>query len=342
MQRSRVRRSSRNQNLVCKGCKPVSTAINFAKAKSKSDCLSEFHHKLGSVRRDLEEVKAEGLLAGTIENLSALGYHYCFGLAADETLASITTPPLAAALRCVPRQRALVFQHCHAESAVLPWDRNDLSGASRNRYFPAAVMQQLQLDEVAYLCSFASGCAGFLSLLLTAGGLFSAKDEEPVVCVMADSRPKGVTFDMLRERILGSDHSSAFVLGREECGYQLLGLNYSSTTRTLVPLMEIVKRTVEMLRELAAQLDVNLSEKDIAIHYPNIFPKAWSMVTRYLQLPRVEQITDGMRDRAHCGATDSVISLGKVHRGERGRLHVVVNYGVGLHLGLCILEEQKS
>ena len=96
-----------------------------------------------------------------------------------------------------------------------------------------------------------------------------------------------------------------------------------------------------MLRELAAHLDLNLSEKDIAIHYPNIFPKTWSMVTRYLQLPRVEQITDGMRDRAHCGATDSVISLGKVHRGQRGRLHVVVNYGVGLHLGVCILEEHR-
>lgn len=284
----------------------------------------------------------KGLLAGTVENLSALGYHYCLGLAAEETLSSITTLALSAALRDVPRPRALVFQHCHAESAVLPWDRDDLSGASRNRYFPAAVMQQLQLDDVAYLCSFASGCAGFLSLLLTGGGLFSARDEGPIICVMADSRPEGVTFDMLRERILGSDHSSAFVLGREEGGYQLLGLNYYSTTRTLVPLMEIVKRTVEMLRELAAQLDLDLSEKDVAIHYPNIFPKTWSMVTRYLQLPRVEQITDGMRERAHCGATDSVISLGKAHRGQRGRLHVVVNYGVGLHLGVCILEEHGA
>ena len=33
---------------------------------------------------------------------------------------------------------------------------------------------------------------------------------------------------------------------------------------------------------------------------------------------------DEMSERAHCGATDSVISLGKLHRGQHGRLHVVV------------------
>jgi hypothetical protein len=51
---------------------------------------------------------------------------------------------------------------------------------------------------------------------------------------------------------------------------------------------------------------------------------------------------DEMAERAHCGATDGVISLAKLHRGQRGRLHIVINYGVGLHLGACILEERDG
>ncbi len=159
---------------------------------------------------------------------------------------------------------------------------------------------------------------------------------------MADNTPVGDPFDMVRERILGSDHSSAFVLGHEERGYQLLGIDYYSTTRTLVPLVEIVKRSVQMTGDLAASLQLDLARCDVVIHYPNIFPDTWKMVTRYLRLPTVQHVLDGMPERAHCGASDSVISLAKLHRGQEGRLHVVINYGVGLHLGVCILKEKAE
>jgi hypothetical protein len=66
------------------------------------------------------------------------------------------------------------------------------------------------------------------------------------------------------------------------------------------------------------------------------------MVTGYFLLPQIEHVMDEMAERAHCGATDSVISLTKWHRGQSGRLHFVVNYGVGLHLGVCILREYAS
>ena len=49
---------------------------------------------------------------------------------------------------------------------------------------------------------------------------------------MADSMPLGVPYDMVRERILGSDNSSAFLVRRELSAYQLLGIDYYSTTRT--------------------------------------------------------------------------------------------------------------
>ena len=300
-----------------------------------------FNHQLGSVRRDLNELKAENLLIGDVKALSAVGYRHNFGLGKDETLLSLTTAPLSAALRGAGEPRALVFQHCYAESAVLHYDVDETDIALRNRYFPAEVMRKLQLDHVPYFCSFASGCAGFISVLLAAAALFSSPDGRPAICVMADSMPPGVPYNMMRERILGSDNSSAFVIRRESSAYQLLGINYYSTTRTAVPFVEIVKRTVEMIQGLATKLGLNLVERDVAIHYPNIFPDTWRMVTRYLRAPRVAHLMDEISERAHCGATDSVISLAKWHRGQSGRLHVVVNYGVGLHLGVCLLREES-
>jgi hypothetical protein len=96
-----------------------------------------------------------------------------------------------------------------------------------------------------------------------------------------------------------------------------------------------------MIQELASGLGLDLAGNDVAIHYPNIFPDTWKMVTRYLRVRRIEHVMDQMSERAHCGATDSVISLAKLHRGQSGRLHVVVNYGVGLHLGVCLLREES-
>src|SRR5438552_4223259 len=114
---------------------------------------------------------------------------------------------------------------------------------------------------------------------------------------------------MLLESILGSDNSSEFLIGHEDRGYQLLGVTYYSTTRKLVPLVEIVKRTVEMIQGLSTELGLDLAARDVAIHYLNIFPEPWEMVTGYLHLPRVEHVMDEMSERAHCGATDAVISL---------------------------------
>ncbi len=65
------------------------------------------------------------------------------------------------------------------------------------------------------------------------------------------------------------------------------------------------------------------------------------MVTRYLRITQLEPVMDEMAERAHCGGSDSVISLAKLHRRHEGRLHIVVNYGLGLHLAVCILKEKE-
>src|SRR6266567_2108496 len=174
--------------------------------------IHEFHYQLGSIRRDLNELKLQKLLLGEIEALSGVGYRYNFGLSKAETLLSLTTAPLSATLRIVGEPRALVFQHCYAESAVMHYDASETDIALRNRYFAGEVMRELQLDHAPYFCSFASGCAGFVSVLIAATGLFPSPDERCAVCVMADAMPPGVPYNMLRERILGSDHSSVFAI----------------------------------------------------------------------------------------------------------------------------------
>jgi hypothetical protein len=299
-----------------------------------------FNHQLGSVGRDLSQLREEKLLAGSVDALSAIGYGRNFGIGRNESVLSLAMNPVSLTLQNVREPGGFLFQHCYAESAVLHYDINETDIASRNRYFPAELMRELKLDHLPYFCSFASGCTGFISLLGLAGGFLSCSaDERPAICVMADCMPPGVPYDMLQERILGSDHGSAFAVGREQRGYQLLGINYYSTTRIRVPFIEIVKRTVQMIKELAANLALDLAGSNSAIHYPNIFPETWAMVTRYLRNPQIEHVLDGMFERAHCMATDSVISLAKLHRSEHGRIHVVVNYGIGLHLAVCVLRE---
>jgi hypothetical protein len=303
--------------------------------------IGALHYRLGAIRRDLETLEAKGLLSGHIEPLRKFGYRYCFGLAEDETLLSLAKVPLSLTLQNVT-PRALIAQHCQAESAVLPRDPDDNTIAGRNRYFAAALMRELQIDDVPYFCSFTSGCAGFVSLLTLAGGLLPSADERPAVCFMADSRPDGAPFDMQRERILGSDHSSSFLVSSQPQKYQLLGINYYSTARLLVPLVEVIQRTVRMIQDLAGRLNLDLAESDVVVHYPNVFPETWDRVTRQLRLRRIEPVQDEIGERAHCGATDSVISLAKLHQNKAGRLHVVINYGIGLHLAVCILKEHST
>lgn len=302
-----------------------------------------FNHKLGSVRRDLNQLQADNLLLGSPSDLSALGYRYTFGVGKSETLMSLAADPLSRALKHAAGLRAFVSQHCGTESAVLHYEPNETDIAARNRYFLGELMRDLKIDHLPYFCSFASGCAGFMSLLVVASGLLTSSSEKgSTVCMMADCAPPGVPHNMVRERILGSDHSSAFVVGDQKSGYQLLGINYYSSTRTKIPFVEVVSRTVQMIQELAGTLQLQLTASDVAIHYPNIFPDSWKMVTRYLRIPRVQHITDGMAERAHCGATDSVISLAKYHRANEGRIHIVVNYGLGLHLAVCALQEKAN
>jgi hypothetical protein len=296
-------------------------------------------YQLGAVSRTLDELKEANLINSPVEALSQVGYRANFGIGAGETLLALAGKPFSRALTNCKTPDAFVFHHSYAENAVVRCEQQDSDLMSRCQYFPAALMRQFGLDQIPFFGSFATGCVGFISALLSAAGLLRDSAHKNVICLTADVRPSGATFDGLREKILTSDASSAFLVGRDQRGYELLGVNYYSTTRNLIPLVEIVKRTVLMIRELADQLGIVLSETNFLVHYPNIFPEAWKMVSNYLRIQKDQHVVDDLPARAHCLSTDTVITLAKLHRGESARLHIVVNFGSGLHLGVCFLKE---
>lgn len=298
--------------------------------------------KLGSVRRGLAELKASDLIGNSIEDLTKNGYQFNRGVGKTEDLLSLAAGPFGFLLRCCTNPSAIVVHHSYGENASLGRESEDRDLMSRATYFPALLLRQFDVDDVPYIGSFASGCTGFLSLITTGAGLLGSSEDPPVICLTADVRPKGMWFDASREKILTSDAASGFLIGREKKGFQVLGVNYYSTGRRLVPLVEIVKRTVHMTRELADRVGVGRQLDEAMFHYPNIFPQAWDMVSGYLKVSRERHILDQLAERAHCLSSDSVISLEKLHSGKEDRLHVVVNFGSGIHLGICILKEVRE
>jgi hypothetical protein len=300
-------------------------------------------YQLGRMRRNLAELKEAGLLCNETTDLAALGYENNYGVAPDENLLGLASGPFAALLKQNRNPQALIVHHAYAENAcVRPEAAADPGYMPHTQYFPAALMRSMNVSDMPYLGSFATGCTGLVSLIITASGFGAYSAGGPVICLTADVKPAASTYDAFREKILTSDCSSGFFIGSEKCGYQVLGASYYSTKKTRILLIDIVKRSVQMIRELAKALEIDLGENEVVMHYPNAFPEAWTMVTNYLKAGGEPPQLDGLAERAHCLSSDSVITLGKLHRGEAGRLHVVVNFGAGIHLGVCILREEAS
>ncbi len=301
-----------------------------------------FDYQLGANRRTLADLEARQRIAGSIEILRSVGYEYNHTLGEEEDLVSLAAGSLSRSLARCSHPIALVFQHCYSDSVVSSAEIGNRDLASRSRYLQPAVMKKAGLDEVPYFCSFASGCAGFLFALTYALGLIKGSLGSSVICILADAAPADAAVDMVKEAILESDHSSAFLVDVHEGDYQILGINHYSTARASMPLLELVNKTVEMIEGLAAKLGIGLRKADVTIHYPNIFPKVWTLVTRQLRIPDVTHLMEGLAERAHCGGSDSVISLSNHCGGREGQIHLVVNYGAGLHLAVGLFRSASG
>src|SRR5215203_6411646 len=65
----------------------------------------------------------------------------------------------------------------------------------------------------AVLGSYTSGCTGLMSLITLAAGILRAANAERVICLTADLKPPGTTYDAVREKLLTSDAASGSLSG---------------------------------------------------------------------------------------------------------------------------------
>src|SRR6266513_1521063 len=103
--------------------------------------ISGLHYKLAGLQRDLAQLEAEHLLAGSVETLRQIGYRFSFGLRSEETLLGLATQAFSASLSDCSGPTSAIFQHCYAESAVLPWKADERDIGARCRYFAGAVLK---------------------------------------------------------------------------------------------------------------------------------------------------------------------------------------------------------
>jgi hypothetical protein len=300
--------------------------------------ISDFAFTLGSNRRTLDELQELALLVSPIEWLQKAGYRCNRCADTEMTLLDFTSEVFGKLLTACNEPDALLVHHSYAENTSISPSAKSRELLAHADYFPVNLLRRFEIDHLPYSGSYSSGCTGFMSLLIMAAGFLRAKTVEKVMCLTADLKPRNATYDSMRERLLTSDAAAGFVAGRHRSGYQIMGVGQYSSSRALIPLVEVVKRSVVMTKSLLEGAGLSHDGATMLCHYPNMFVEAWKMVSHFLRIPPENQLLDEMADRAHCLSSDSIIPLEKV-KGTTGRVHVIYSFGSGLHLAVAVLRE---
>lgn len=301
--------------------------------------LSGPAHVLGSLSLTLEELAREELLASSVESLRKVGYRSNLSAPSGTSMLEFTSGLFQNLLGKSDGVGALVVHHSYAVNTSDTVAPNSQELLARASYFPASLLRQAQLDHIPYWGSYTSGCTGLMSLLTLASTILRAPAVESVVCLTADLKPPGATFDSVKERLLTSDAASGFIASRQASGYKVIGVGQYSSSRQLIPLVEVVKRAVDMTGQLCEMAHIKRDGNAMLCHYPNMFVEAWRMVSHFLKVPPENHLVDGLAERAHCLSSDAVISLEKAGGRQPGRMHAVYSFGSGLHLAVAVLRE---
>jgi len=301
--------------------------------------VSSCVHVLGPLRQTLEELARKGLLASSVESLQKLGYRYNRSVDPGSDLIAFVAPLIQSLLEDCKNPSAFVVHHSYAVNTSEAIPAGDRELLSRARYFPASLLRRFELDHVPYWGSYASGCAGFMSLITLAVAILRAANTERILCLTADIKPPDTTYDGVREKLLTSDVASGFLVGRQPQGYQVMGVAQYSSSREIIPWLEVMKRAVQMTQELYKLTGVPLNGAAMVCHYPNMFVEGWRLVGHFLKVPKKNQIFNGMAERAHCLSSDATISLETYKGSERGQLHTIYSFGSGLHLAIALLKQ---
>jgi hypothetical protein len=301
--------------------------------------ISASAHALGPLQRTLEQLADDGLLASEVESLREVGYRCNRSAEPGVGLIDLASDVFRQLVQDGAPPNALVVHHSYAVNTSEAAAGGSRELLARANYFPASLLRRFELDDMPYTGSYSSGCTGFMSLIMLAGAILRAESVEKVLCLTADLKPPDTTFDSARERLLTSDAASGFIIGREPAGYQIIGVGQYSSSRKLIPLVEVVKRAVQMTRQLCSMINTPWNESDMLCHYPNMFVQAWQMVSHFLKVTKDNQIFDSMAERAHCLSSDAIIPLEKFQGTRPGRVHAVYSFGSGLHLAVAVLRE---
>lgn len=300
--------------------------------------LSGSAYAIGSVLRTLEELRDLGLLVSSIEWLQQAGYRCNRCAAPNISLVDFTSEMFRELLGKCDKPDTLVVHHSYAENTSIEPPAHSRELLAYANYFPVNLLRRFELDHIPYSGSYSSGCTGFMSLLVMAASVLRARAVRNVICLTADLKPRNATYDSERERLLTSDAASGFVAGREKRGYQVMGVGQYSSSRALIPLVEVVKRSVVITKSLLKRAGIACDGAALFCHYPNMFSEAWQMVSHFLRVPPENHLVDEMAERAHCLSSDAIIPLEKV-KGRAGRTHVIYSFGSGLHLAVALLRE---
>lgn len=296
-------------------------------------------YRLGNHLSTLADLQDAALLSNPPEVLEQLGYRQIHRMTGTTPLMDLTAPLLQELLKQTTAPVGLVVHHCFGTNATEPWQEANPSLMERASYLPAALLRRVGVDHLPYFGSFATGCTGLLSLILTARGLLAGQSSlGDVICLTTDVVPPGAHYDAAKERFLVSDVCSGFLVSQQRRGLRVAGISTYSSSRTSIPSVEIVKRTVEMATELLQSCGIDLTNGKVWFHYPNLFLPAWEMVRRYLRYPAANHVVEGIGERGHCLTSDGVITLANRTLGPGSAWHCVVGFGSGLHLGLCLFE----
>ena len=301
--------------------------------------ITDSAHALGPVTNTLEQLASNGLLASSVESLQEAGYR-CNRSANSETdVLGLAADVFSQLQQKCGAPHALLMHHSYAvnTSEAVACDSPEL--LARARYFPASLLRHFQLDNIPYLGSYTSGCTGFMSLLTLASSVLRAASVDNAFCLTADLKPSHSTYDSARERLLTSDVASGFIASRAPQGYQVLGVAQYSSSRTVIPLVEVVKRAVQMTQQLGDLVNLKLDPASMLCHYPNMLIEAWEMVSHFLKVPKENQVLDEMAERAHCLSSDAIIPLNRFRGTAPERVHAVYSFGSGLHLAVALLRE---
>ncbi len=296
-------------------------------------------HVLGSVSLGLEELAREELLASSVESLRKVGYRCNRSAPSGTGMLEFTSGLFQNLVEKSNGVGALLVHHSYAVNTSDTVDSASRELLARASYFPASLLRQAQLDHIPYWGSYTSGCTGFMSLLTLASTILRAPAVKSVICLTADLKPPDATFDSVRERLLTSDAASGFIASRQVGGYKVMGVGQYSSSRQLIPLVEVVKRAVEMTGQLCEMAHIKRDGNAMLCHYPNMFVEAWRMVSHFLKVPPENHLVDGLAERAHCLSSDAIISLERVGGKQPGRMHAVYSFGSGLHLAVAVLQE---